>query len=140
EKTYSLAKNVEVCVPAGGGLRAGGVFKEIKLADIAEGSIVSIVLAGELVDAVIADEPIVRGLVKSVDLKKNTLTVNQGPGAAGRGEVAPDVEKTYTISADTEIAVDDGRGRRHSIREARLDDLAEGAIVNLRLSLDKKTV
>lgn len=141
EKTFSLTKNVEVCVPAGGGLRSGGVFKEIKLTDITEGMTVSLGLSGEQVDAIIADEPTVKGILKTVDVKKNTLTVNQGPGAgAGRGEAAPDVEKTYTITADTEIAVDDGRGRRHSIREAKLDDLAEGSIIVLRLSLDKKSV
>lgn len=140
EKTFSLAKNVEVCVPAGGGFRAGGVFKEIKLADIAEGSTVGLVMAGDQVDAIIADEPIAKGVLKSFDAKKGTLTVNLGPTGGGRGEAPVDVEKTYTITADTEIAIDDGRGRRHSIREAKLEDLSEGAIVSLRLSLDKKTV
>ena len=134
EKTFALAKNVEVCV---GNSRGHGVFTEVKLADLAVGTVVGLTLSADqkVVDSIIAEEPTVRGLLKSVDAKKNTLVLSQ---RAGR-EPAPE-ETSYILAADAEIVVDDGRGRRHSLREGKIDDLTEGAVVTVRLSLDKKQI
>src|SRR5690349_9149745 len=44
ETAYSLTKNVEVCVAAGGGFRAGGLFKEVKITDLAPGLSVGLIL------------------------------------------------------------------------------------------------
>ncbi|MBI2809158.1 MAG: hypothetical protein HYX68_29600 [Planctomycetes bacterium] len=137
EKTYALAKDVEICTGIGG-FRFGGAFKEAKRADLSEGVLVALVLSADQksVESIVAEEPLVRGQIKAVDAKKKTITVTlQG---RGREEAAP--EKSYTIAADAEVGIDDGRGRRFSIREGKLDDLSEGAIVTLRLSLDKKLV
>ncbi len=136
EKTFAIAKDVEVCTGAGG-FRFGGAFKEAKLADLAAGTSVQVSLtAGQkTVESIVAEEPTVRGQLKAVDAKKSTLTVAM---QAGR-EDAP-AEKTLTVAADAEIGIDDGRGRRFSIREGRLEDLAEGSMVTLRLSLDKSKV
>ena len=131
EKTYALAKNLEVCV----GSRSGGIFKEIKLGEIPVGTSVALGVSADQksVESIVAEEPIVRGTLKSVDAKKNTMTVSV---FAGREE-GPDA-KTYRVNLDAEIAVDDGRGRRFSFKEAKLEDLVEGATVMLRLSLDQK--
>jgi hypothetical protein len=135
EKTFALGKDVEVALVSGGGLARGGVFKEGKLADLAEGVAVSLTLSADhkAVESILAEGPTLRGQVKAVDAKKNTLTVALG---AGRGD--PGEEKTFALAADAEVAVDDGRGRRLSVKEARLADLAVGALVTVRLSVDKK--
>lgn len=137
DKTFTLAKNVEIVT--GNMIGRFGIFKEAKLADLSEGTIVTLSLAAgqkDVVESIVAEGPAVRGQLKAVDAKKGTLTVTLAPS---RREEAEE-EKTYAVDAGTEIAVDDGRGRRFSIREAKLEDLAAGAAVNLRLSLDKKKV
>jgi hypothetical protein len=139
EKTYSLAKNVEVAIGGGGdGRLSGGLFKEGKLADLSEGIVVSLTLTADqkAVESILAEAPTVRGVLKSVDAKKGTLTVSR----AARGRDAGDEEQTYTAAANIEVALDSGRAIRHAIREGRLDDLTAGAIVTLRLSLDRKHV
>lgn len=135
EKTYTLAKDVEVCV--GGGFRFGGFFRAARLADLTEGTSVALSLSGDqkVVDSIVAEEPVVRGILKGVSDKKGTLAVTT---FAGREE--PGEPKMYHLAPDAEIAIDDGRGRRSSIKEGKLDDLTEGAFVTLRLSLDKKQV
>jgi hypothetical protein len=137
EKSYAIAKEVEVCVGGGGGLRFGGIFKEAKVADVSPDLTVGLSLSadGKTVTSIVAEEPVVRGILKSVDAKKNTLSVTVAAGREASDEV-----KSFTVAADAEIAIDDGRGRRVSIREGKLDELTEGAVVSLRLSLDKKQV
>jgi hypothetical protein len=134
DMTYSLAKDAEVVVGSG----RGGLFKEVKLADLSQGTVVSLSLSADqkAVEGLVAEEPVVRGVLKSVDPAKNTLTVAGQP--RGREQAAEDT--TYAVAPDAEIAVDDGRGRRLSFKEARLSDLASGAVVVLRLSLDRKQV
>src|SRR5262245_8357773 len=134
EKTFALAKDVEVCVASS---RRPGLFNETKLADLTVGTVVGLSLSADkkVVEGIVAEEPTVRGLVKTVDAKKNTLTLSI---QAGREPAAE--EKSYVLAADAEVVVDDGRGRRHSLREGKLKDLTEGAIVTVRLSLDKKQI
>ena len=141
EKTYALAKNVEVGVPAGGGFRGGALFKQAKLADLAPGTAVGVSLSADqkTVETIVAEEPTVRGNIKAVDAQKKTLTIATISGG-GREQPAAEVESTFAVTADTEIAIDDGRGRRFSVHEGKLEDLSQGALVTLRLSLDKKIV
>src|SRR5262249_34289877 len=94
------------------------------------------------VESILAEGPTVRGQVKAVDATKKTLTVlgRSGRGeSGGRGEVALE-EKTYTLAADAEVAGDDGRGQRFSVKEASLADVATGALVTAQLSLDGQSV
>jgi transcriptional antiterminator Rof (Rho-off) len=134
DKTFALAKNVEVCVASP---RGAGLFNEAKLADLAVGTVVGLSLSADqkVVDSIIAEEPMVRGVLKTVDAKKNTLSLSM---QAGRERAAE--EQSYVLAADAEILVDDGRGRRHLLREGKIEDLTEGAIVTVRLSLDKKQI
>jgi len=77
----------------------------------------------------------VRGILKAVDAKKRSLTIS-----TSLGREPADDEKTFQAADDAEVAIDDGRGRRFSIHEGKLEDLTQGAIVTLRLSLDKTRV
>ena len=84
----------------------------------------------------LAEGPTVKGVLKAVDATKNTLTIQLPGRAAGRGEAVAGEEKTYTVAGDAEIAADDGRGSRFSVKEAKLTDLAQGSLVTVRLFVD----
>jgi len=137
DRTFTLSKNLEVVT----GTMVGrfGIFKEAKLSDLSEGTMVMLSLAAgqkDTVEAIVAEGPMLRGQVKAVDAGKRTLTVSLLPSRRAEAEE----EKTFAVDAGAEIAVDDGRGRRFSIREAKLTDITAGSAVNIRLSLDKKKV
>lgn len=135
EKSFALAKDAEVAI----GLASGrsGYFKEGKLADVSAGTRVSLTLSPDqkTVVSLLAEGPMVRGQIKAVDATKNTLTISQSAGREAAAE-----EKMYNVATDAEIAADDGRGRRFSIKEVRLGELTQGAIVTAWLSLDRSTV
>lgn len=139
EKSYPISKNVEVVVGnATGGGRTAFVAKEGKLADLTAGAAVTLSLSSDqaVVEAIVAEGPQVRGVLKSVDAVKNTISVSLA--TATRDQATED--KSYALAPDVEVAVDDGRGRRFSIKEGRVADLAAGAMVTMRLSLDQKQV
>lgn len=140
DKTFSLAKDVEIVVASAGGRRA--LFRQAKLTDLVAGVRVGLTLSADQksVDGIVAEGPTVRAIVKSADATNNSLTVTLPPSRAGRGEPATAEEKTYTLAAGAEIAVDDGRGRVYSVKEAKLTDLAGGSFVNLRLTTDQKQI
>lgn len=143
ERSYPLAKDVEVVVGDGADRRSVFVLKEGKLADLAAGVSVTLSLSAgnAVVESIVAERPMVRGLLKTVDTAKNTIAVSVQP--AQRGEVRREQaleEKSYALAPGVEIAVDDGRGSRFSVKEGKVADLAAGATVTLRLSLDQKQV
>jgi hypothetical protein len=147
DKTFSLAKDVEIASPSRGGFSFGrggsGLFKAVKLTDLAPGVNVALTLSPDekTVTSVLAEGPMVRGQLKLVDAAKNSLTITSpGRGGRERGEPPTAEEKSYTVAPDAEIAIDDGRGGRFSIKEARVTDLAQGAIVMARLSVDLKQI
>ena len=150
DETYPLAKNAELAVAAGGAFSGGGrgapgLFKEIKLAELAPGVRVGLSLAADdkTVESVVAEGPMVRGQLKAVDAGKNSVTILLPPqGERGRdGGAAPaGEEKTFTVTPDAEIAVDDGRGGRFTLRPSRLADLAQGSFVTARLAIDLKQI
>ena len=137
EKTFAVAKEAEVGVNVGDG-RGRGFLREAKLGDLTPGVSVSLTLSMDqkVVEGITADGPSFRGTVKSVDSPNNTLTIVVNP--AGRGE--DPAEKTLTVSASAEIGIDDGRGKRFSIKEGKLADVAPGCTAMLWLSIDQKLV
>jgi len=139
ELTYPLAKDVEVVIGGGGDRRVAFVLKEGKLADLIPGASVILTLTADnaVVEAIAAEGPTLRGRLTGVDLTKNTITVSVVSVSRERGEQTVE-DKTYALPADAEIAVDDGRGRRFSVKEGRISDLASGASITVRLSLDQK--
>lgn len=133
EKTFALAKDVEVVIGSG----RGGFLKEGKPADLAVDLRVALSLSADQksVECVTLERPMVRGQIKAVDGTKNTITITLPPGREEPGE-----DRTYTLAADAEVAVDDGRGSRFSVKEAALTDLAQGSQVSAVLSIDQKQI
>src|SRR5262249_41338496 len=68
--------------------------------------------------------PELRGVVKSVDAAKGTITVT---AAANRGEEP--TEKTLPLAKDAEVVTESGTGRRGFYRAVKLTDLTSGTIV-----------
>lgn len=139
DKTYPLAQEVEVAVTSGVGFR--GPFAEGKLADLSAGALVTLALSADSqkVESILAEGPQARGQLKRVDVAKGAVTVSVFPAPGGRGQSNTE-EKTFALAADADVGIDDGRGRRYSIKEGKLADLAANALVVLRLSPDQKTV
>jgi RNA polymerase sigma factor (sigma-70 family) len=137
EKSFTLAKNVEVGVNTAAGRRVGA-FREGKLADVAPGAHVLLLLSADqkVVECVLAEGPGVQGVIKSVDAGKGTITLTVPVSRRDTG----DDEKTFRVAGDADIGVDDGRGKSSSVKEARLADLPVGAVATLRLSADLKQV
>jgi RNA polymerase sigma factor (sigma-70 family) len=137
DKTLDLAKDVEVGFGSAFGREVLAV-KEGKLADLAAGAYVSLMLSGEprKVESILAQGPRVQGLLKVVDPAKGTITVTTG---WGRRDAAP-VETTYTLAKGVRIGLDDGRGRRLSLKQGKLTDLVPDTTVGLQLSPDLKQV
>jgi len=136
QKTFTVGKDAEVLLDEGRGRRFA--FREGKFADLAAGALVTLVLRadGKVVETILAEGPAFLGVVKSVDAAKGTVTLRMAP--RGRGEDGE--EKTFTTTKTTEIAVDDGRGRRFSIKEGMLADVKTGALATVKLSVDQKSV
>lgn len=133
EKTFALAQDVEVAF--GAPLGRTGVFKAAKLGDVTAGVqvLLSLTADGKTVTSILAEGPVVRGLLKSVDVNKGTITIATAPGRGGEGE-----EKVISVAKGAEIGVDDGRGRRFSVKQAKLADLGGGGHVTAWLALDGK--
>lgn len=136
EKTFTLVKGAEVA--AGDGIGRRGFFREIKLGDIKPGALVSLTLSADqkTVESVAAEGPQVRGVVKSVSADSNSITLVVPPAA--RGEEPS--EKTYVVATSAEVGIDDGRGRRFSVKEGKLADIAPGSQVTLWLGVDQRFV
>jgi hypothetical protein len=137
EKTFKLAKDAEIAF--GTGIQPRGLYVAGKLEDLGTGSNVTLTLADgsdDTVTSVAANGPTLRGRLKSVDAAKKTITATLFSFTSR--DATPE-EKTVALAADAEIGIDDGRGRRFSVREAKLADLVEGAGLTLQLSVDGKT-
>jgi RNA polymerase sigma factor (sigma-70 family) len=140
EKTFTLAKNVEVGVNVG--LNRRSSFREAKLADLAPGAFVALQLSEDEKTAVVilAEGPTIHGVIKGIDGEKRTLTLTTMQRGRGREEAPESEEKTFTLDKAAEIAIDDGRGRLFSVKEGRLVDLPVGALAMVKLSADLKHV
>ncbi len=144
EKTFAVSKTAEVAVGAGLARGMRGTLREAKLADLAPGATVSLLLDPDqkVVETIVAEGPTVRGVIKAVDADKKTVTLTlPAQQARGRGEEAPPPEeKTYTLGPKTEIGVDDGQGRLFSLEAVKLVDLPVGALAALKLSANGQQV
>ena len=138
EKTFWLSRDVEVGVSAGDARGQRGFFREVKLADLTPGVSVSLSMSADQkeVEGISAEGPNVRGVVKSIDAANNSVTIVVNPG--GRGE--DPIEKTLTVSVNADIGIDDGRGKRFSIKEGKLADVIPGSVAMMWLSVDQKLV
>lgn len=135
EKTYSVASNAEIGVDDGRARRFS--LKEAKLTDLAQGSFVTVWLSVDQKQAqsIMAEGPSIFGMVKAIDAGKNTITLTTNAGRGGEAE-----EKTLEVAKDTITLLDDGKGRRFSLKEGKLSDIPVGAGVQAKLSADQKLV
>jgi hypothetical protein len=136
ENTFIIGKDTEIAIGDGTGRRFG--FREGKLGDLAPGTLVAVALSDDQkqVESIVAEGPALRGVIKGVEAGKSTITVTL---SAGRGKQAEE-EKTLIVGPNAEIAIDDGRARRFSVKEGKLSDLAAGALVSVKLAVDQKHV
>ena len=82
DRTYPVAKDVEVVIGGGGDRRASFVLKEGKLADLTPGVSVSLTLTPDnaTVESIVAEGPTLRGILAAVDLPKNSITATSACG------------------------------------------------------------
>src|SRR5262249_11318495 len=81
---------------------------------------------------VLAEGPTLNGTVKSVDAGKNVLTLTVGSRGGQGGE-----ERTVTLSGEAGGYLDGSKGRRLSVKAAKLADVPVGAAAQVRLSADQ---
>jgi hypothetical protein len=137
DRTFAVAKDAEVFFDDGRVARS--LARSGKLADLAPGALVLVRLSADqkTVEGILAEGPTLQGMLNGVDAGKGTITL-AGRAAGGRGgEVAP-ADKTYPVSKHAEITLNDGRGRRFSVRQATLAELTVGSLATIKLSPDLK--
>jgi RNA polymerase sigma factor (sigma-70 family) len=134
EKTFILGPKTEIGVDDGQDRMFS--LKAVKLVDLPVGALATVKLSvdGKQVQTLVAEGSTASGTLKAVHAGQITLTTR-----VGRGDVG-DENKTFDVAPETVILFDDGRGRRLSVKEGKLDDLPPGALVRLKLAPDQKTV
>jgi hypothetical protein len=135
EKTYTVSVDAEIAIDDGRGKRFS--IKEGKLSDVAAGAVAVIWLSVDqkLVTGATIEGPIVNGVVKSVDVNKNSLTIASGGGGRGGSDAE---ERTVELAKDSLVLIDDGKGRRFSLKEGKLADIPVGSVVSAKLSADQR--
>jgi hypothetical protein len=126
---------VEVGIDDGRGRRYS--IREGKLGDVKVGALITLRLSPDqkTIQSLVAEGPSLTGIVKSLDAKSGNLMLVLGPARGAQvGE-----ERTLS-AAGAVVLLDDGRGRRLSLREGQLADVPLGAAVNLKLSVDQASV
>jgi RNA polymerase sigma factor (sigma-70 family) len=136
EKTFTLTPKTEVGVDDG----TGRLFslRQTKLADLPVGAVARLKLSADLkqVQTLVAEGATVGGTVKAVDADRKQITLQTRAGRGGEGAE----EKAFDVTAETEILIDDGKGRRFSVKEGKLADVPVGAVALVRLSADQRVV
>jgi RNA polymerase sigma factor (sigma-70 family) len=134
QKTYPLAKDVKVLLRDG--RTKNEPATEGKLAHLEAGMHATLHLsADEKTVAAVTPAPLKEaGAVKSVDAAQNTLTIQTKDKSGG----AP-AEKTFSLTPDTKILLNDGLKKDSLDTEGKLTDLSEGTHVLMQISLLDKT-
>jgi RNA polymerase sigma factor (sigma-70 family) len=135
EKTYTLGPKTEIGVDDGQGRLFS--LKPVKLVDLPVGAIATLKLSvnGQQVQTLVAEGSTASGTVKAVDAGKKQVTLTT---RAGRGDAGSE-EKVFDLSPEAAILIDDGKSRRFSVKEGKLEDVPVGALVALKLAPDQKT-
>lgn len=130
EKSLDVATDAVVLLDDGRGRRLSLTVG--KLGDVPVGAFVRARLSGDGKQAVsiFAEGPNTGGILRAVDAEKRTVTV-----AMFAGREQPPEEKTLDVAADARIVVDGQPAKLDAVKPAD-----NGPFINLRLSLDLKTV
>lgn len=136
DKSYTVAPDAEIALDDGRGSRFA--VKEGKLGDLVPGALVMVHLSVDLkqVQGLLAEGATHQGTIKALDAGKKTLTLTVRPP---RGDDAGE-EQSLLVATDAMIFVDDGKGRRLSLREAKFADVPVGAAASVKLSADQNFV
>jgi hypothetical protein len=131
ETTYALAADTTILLPATGKTQVPG-----KLSDLSEGINVVLTMSADqkTVASITLQPPSISGEVKAVDASKNTITITVKDKQAQQVS-----EKTYAISPEAQVMLPGGEKGKPA-PTAKLTDVTAGAHVNLRLTMDQKTV
>lgn len=136
EKTLSLAGDIDVAIDDGkGGLSS---IREGTLSDLVAGAMVRawLSLDQKEVQSVIVEAPIVTGTLKMLTPTARTVTLLIRPAHDDK----PLEELTLAVPEDAVILLDDGRGRRLSVKRAKLEDVPSGSATTVRLSNNRTSV
>ena len=79
--------------------------------------------------SILAEGANVFGAVKEIDPAKRTMTVTI---RQGRGDDAGE-DRLLAIAKEATVLIDDGKGRRLSLKEGKLADIPVGAMIMARL-------
>jgi len=134
EKTFALTDDTKVLLPG----EKKGDRQEGKLADLATGDSVDLTLSADqkAVVTIGLHPPSAGGVVKSVDIAKNSITVTVHPKEKGQ---EPE-EKAFVLGPEAKILLPGGKSKNEPAPEGKLADLLAGTSVQLRLAVDRKTV
>jgi len=138
DTTYDIAKDAKVLLRDG--LVKNEELKEGKLANVAVGRRVTLELSGDkkTVTSITPHSQNISARIKSVDAKKNTITVSHKTTVKGEKGVE---EKTLPLSKDVKIWLSDGLKKKEEPKEGKLADLTEGVNAQMQLSVhDNETV
>jgi RNA polymerase sigma factor (sigma-70 family) len=137
EKTYTLAKDGEVAMDDGRGKTFS--IKETKLVDLPVGSLATVKLSADLkhVQFIQVEGPTVFGVVKAVDAGKHQIQLSNRSGGRGREEVVE--ERTIAVNPLANVLLDDGKNRRFSLRQGKLEDIPAGALATMKLAADQQS-
>jgi RNA polymerase sigma factor (sigma-70 family) len=135
-RTFDVARDARVILDDGSGSKFG--FKDGKLADIAEGFVVTLRLAedGKKVVGIWAEAATIHGELKAVSAEKRTVTV-----AIPGGKNEPAQEKTFEVAAKALVSVNDGKWKgKPPAGGTKLADVPLGTNVTMKVSADRKLV
>jgi Cu/Ag efflux protein CusF len=112
-------------------------LKQVTLADLPVGALATLKLSvdGKQVQTIVAEGSTASGTVKSVDPAKKQITLTT---RFGRGD-DPGEEKVFEVASEADVLIDDGKGRRFSVKEGQLADVPPGAVAQVKLAADQKT-
>ena len=85
------------------------------------------------VQSILAEGPGYHGTIKSIDAAKRHLHPGRPPSA--RRDSAE--EYAMSVSKDAVIVVDNGKGKRLSVKLAKLSDIPVGATATVKMSVDQ---
>jgi RNA polymerase sigma factor (sigma-70 family) len=134
DRTYPLARNVRLVIDDGQVPDKSQPMKQQGLADVPTSAVVHLKLSADrkVVGSIRAEGQSITGVVKAVDGVKNTITIT----ISVKGEA--DVERTFPVVKAVQVWIE-GTTKIKPV-ETRLADVPIGAPVNLRLSLDGRSV
>lgn len=134
-QSFNLAKDVQILLDDGTGDKLG--FQAGKLSDVVESAHVTLRLVEKQVARIWVEGQTIQGSLKSADADKRTITAE-----VSLSKLEPAVEKSFKLAKSVRVTIDDGQpvDKTKPVPSPKLSEIPAGALVNLRLSADRKVV